>query len=190
MDQDYVEHLYGSAALYGYDSRETVTLDLANNTRVTAFEFFEIYKQYGLMQNIDGILGMSRKWIEPGKFETGPLFIEALYNTSKISQQIFGVNFENNPRDSFIDIGYFNESCMRGGSTNLRWFSIPSDRQVLFWYLRTTAIRFGSFDLMYQGISQAYMFDKYLPAILDTGTSMLMIPNVIAADFFGRLLQG
>ena len=43
-------------------------------------------------------------------------------------------------------------------------------------------------DTVIDGISTAYTFDKEIPAILDTGTSLAMIPKNISADFFGRLL--
>jgi hypothetical protein len=37
------EHLYGSAALYGYDVKDKVWLDSAGTTYVENFGFFEIH---------------------------------------------------------------------------------------------------------------------------------------------------
>ena len=44
-----VEHLYGSAALYGYDVKDKTWLDDAGTTYVEDFEFFEIHSQTGLV---------------------------------------------------------------------------------------------------------------------------------------------
>ena len=50
VDQDYVEHLYGSAALYGYDVKDRVSLDSdATSAKVDSFEFFNIHQQTGLV---------------------------------------------------------------------------------------------------------------------------------------------
>ena len=77
------EHLYGSAQLYGYNVRDKVSLDKDGLTRVHQFMFFEIFKQYGLNENVDGIMGMSRKW-DDSKYKTGPLYIEYLYLSGMI----------------------------------------------------------------------------------------------------------
>jgi hypothetical protein len=59
----------------------------------------------------------------------------------------------------------------------LEWFSIPqTSKGVLFWYGRSTGIRFGDSNFNEAGVPQSYTFEKYLPAIYDTGTSMTMIP--------------
>ena len=50
VDQDYEEHLYGSAALYGYDVKDRVSLDdAATVAKVDNFEFFSIHQQTGLV---------------------------------------------------------------------------------------------------------------------------------------------
>ena len=53
--------------------------------------FFEIFKQYGLNEYVDGIMGMSRKW-DDKKYKTGPLYIEYLYLSGMIAERIFSVN--------------------------------------------------------------------------------------------------
>lgn len=53
VDNDYVEHLYGSAQLYGYDATDVFSLDSAGITEIRPFEFFEIYKQTGLVSNLN-----------------------------------------------------------------------------------------------------------------------------------------
>ena len=52
VDQDYEEHLYGSAALYGYDVKDRVSLDdAATVAKVDNFEFFSIHQQTGLVSS-------------------------------------------------------------------------------------------------------------------------------------------
>ena len=62
VDLEYKEHVYGSAHLYGYDAKDVVSLDAEGTCEVRDFEFFEIYKQYGISEKVDGILGLSRAW--------------------------------------------------------------------------------------------------------------------------------
>ena len=64
VDLDLVEHVYGTAQLYGFDARDDVSLDSEGRVKVIMFEFFEIFKQFGITENVDGILGMSRPWID------------------------------------------------------------------------------------------------------------------------------
>lgn len=71
-------------------------------------------------------------------------------------------------------------------SSGFIWIKIPTDKQILFWYGRVTAVRYG------ENIpsSESYTFDSYIPAIFDTGTSAIIVPSRIAPDFFGRILEG
>lgn len=48
--------------------------------------------------------------------------------------------------ETFVDIGYMDESNFRGGSASeagLIWIAIPDYVDILFWFARTSAIRFG-----------------------------------------------
>lgn len=64
---------------------------------------------------------------------------------------------------------------------------MPDYVDILFWFAKTTAFRFGESD---DANMVSYTFEEYIPAIFDTGTSLAMIPNSVAPDFFGRLLHG
>ena len=100
---------------------------------------------------------------------------------------------ESTNRQSFIDFGYFNQSNFHGGSAEaagLVWFPMPTYKQILFWLVETSAIRFGETDENIGGMEQAYKFTKNIPAVVDTGTSMIIIPKQISTDFFGRILKG
>jgi hypothetical protein len=54
------EHLYGSAALYGYDVKDKVYLDSAGGTYATDFGFFEIHDQVGLVSTFNLFLQFYR----------------------------------------------------------------------------------------------------------------------------------
>jgi hypothetical protein len=123
------------------------------------------------------------------EYNSGPLYIEGLYNSSMISAKLFSFYMTLSDEETYVDIGYMDETAMRGGSAaeaGLVWISMP-ERSVLFWYQFASAIRFGDADATY---SVSYTFDEYIPAIFDTGTSLVLVPTAVADDFFGRLLQG
>jgi hypothetical protein len=77
------------------------------------------------MENIDGILGMSRKMDVPGVYTSGPLFIEALYNASLIKNKIFCFSMSLVETASYVDIGFIDQASFKGGSATeagLTWF--------------------------------------------------------------------
>jgi len=127
------------------------------------------------------------------------LYIEYLYTDGQIDDKIFSfyMTTGDDSVDTFVDIGYMDESKFKGGSASaagLVWIEMPTYVDILFWFAKTSALRFGepSDDdsaFNFDGPTE-YTFDNYIPAIFDTGTPLAMIPNTIAADFFGRLLHG
>jgi len=89
---------------------------------------------------------------------------------------------------TYVDIGYMDEAAFKGGSSTeagLIWISMPQV-EILFWYAYASALKFDSAN----GKEVSYTFDEYIPAIFDTGTSLVLVPNSVAPDFFGRLLKG
>lgn len=140
-----------------------------------------------MFESIDGILGMSRSMYSVN-YTSGPLYFEALYNTSMITDKLFSFYMTLDDEETYADIGYMDESAFRGGSSEaagLVWIQMPEDVEILFWYAFSSALRFGDSDE-----ADAYTFDEYIPSIFDTGTSLVLVPSVIAPDFFGRLLKG
>jgi hypothetical protein len=120
-------------------------------------------------------------------YTSGPLYIEALYNTSMISELLFSVYMTLDDEETYIDIGYMDETAFLGGSAEaagLIWIPMP-ETEILFWYAFASALRFGDGEN-----AVSYTFNEYYPAIFDTGTSLVLVPNSIAPDFFGRLLKG
>jgi hypothetical protein len=122
-------------------------------------------------------------------YTSGPLYIEALRNTSMISANLFSFYMTLDDEATYVDIGYMDEAAFRGGSSTeagLVWIPMPAT-EILFWYAFASALRFGEAD---DKNAVSYTFDAYIPAIFDTGTSLALVPNAIAGDFFGRLLKG
>ena len=123
------------------------------------------------------------------EYNSGPLYIEALVNTSMITDPLFSFYMTLGDEETYVDIGYMDESAFLGGSSSaagLIWIPMP-ETEILFWYAFASALRFGEAD---DKNSISYTFDEYIPAIFDTGTSLVLVPNSIARDFFGRLLKG
>ena len=100
------EHIYGSAQLYGFYARDQVAFDSAGSMKVYSFKFFQIYRQYGLNEFIDGILGMSRKQESmSADYQTGPLYIEFLYISGMIRRRLFCFHITDESEQSFVDVG-------------------------------------------------------------------------------------
>lgn len=179
--------MYGSAALYGYDVTDHVSLGNDSTSQVDNFEFFSIHEQTGLGENIDGILGMSRT-MDTDVYTTGPLFIEYLFDNGKIDDKIMSFYMTLDDEETYVDIGNMDESAFLGGSSStagLVWLGMMPDTDILYWISWSSAIRYGDVD---DDNMVEYTFDEYIPAIFDTGTSLVMVPPEIAPDFFGRLL--
>lgn len=75
------ERLYGSASLKGIEYTDTVCLDAS--TCAIDFEYFLITDQTGLIEPIDGIVGMSRNVIME-QVTPGPILVNELYQQSII----------------------------------------------------------------------------------------------------------
>lgn len=178
------ERRYGSAVLNGYESRETAALDNYGIVEVERFRFFEIVQQTGLLEYIDGILGLSRK-MSTSAYVTGPLYIEYLQKAGIIQEQIFSFYMARNDTQSYVDIGYYDGDSMKSAVV---WIPMPTYTKVLFWFARSSALRFGPETLTVD--ENSFTFDNYLATIFDTGTSMTLVPNSLASHVFGTILAG
>lgn len=77
----------------------------------STFEYFLIESQYGLSEEIDGILGLSMGGLKD-TFDTGPLLVEALTTAGKLSANLFSFKLDNINGTSFVDMGYSDTSVM------------------------------------------------------------------------------
>lgn len=58
---------------------------------------------------------------------------------------------------------------------------MPTYVDILYWFGLSSAVKFGKSDQM------SFKFPSKIPAIFDTGTSYILVPKVIATEFFTRL---
>jgi hypothetical protein len=90
---------------------------------------------------------MSRT-MDTEQYKSGPLFIEYLHNASQIDDKImsFYMTTEKDTVETYVDIGNMDESAFKGGSASaagLVWIAMPTYVDILFWFAKTSAIRFG-----------------------------------------------
>lgn len=88
---------------------------------VKNFKFFLINRQKGISEPVDGILGMSRNkpfYLAPeGGNKSGPLYVEALYNSKVISENKFSFFFTDAGDLSWVDFGEPNLENIRSDAT-------------------------------------------------------------------------
>jgi hypothetical protein len=79
-------------------------------------------------------------------YTSGPLYIEGLVNTTMITNSLFSFYMTLGDEETYVDIGYMDESAFLGGSSSaagLIWIPMPVDTEILFWFAYASAIRFG-----------------------------------------------
>lgn len=131
---------------------------------------------------------MSRKWVSE-QYTTGPLYFEYLRDEGKIDLALFCFFMVGYKEQSYIDVGFIDETAMKDPE-KLVYIDIPTYTEILFWFSRSTAIRFGETTEDGWGNPTAYTWDEYIPVIFDTGTSLTLIPNTVGGDIMARVLKG
>ena len=90
---------------------------------------------------------------------------------------------------SFVDLGDYDTEAMKDGDiSNIMWLQMPKEH--LFWYSKNlTGIKIGSSDVFSDGRSTNYNYGKnyQYPAIYDTGTSLIYVPESIAYELMYRI---
>jgi hypothetical protein len=131
-------------------------VDGDQDTCADDFGFFMIKAQTGLA-GVDGIVGLA-----PAIGNTGPSFIQSLYDQGKIEQKIvsFQINLKEN--DSFIVLGGYNDNDYKGDM-----FMHPLIKDQATWW----TVSFD--DIQYDGKS---IKDSPIDlAIIDSGTSFIYL---------------
>ena len=129
---------YNSLSLKGVVARDNLGLLSTGTFTTNQFTFFAMTNQAGLTTTYDGILGLSRPYYS-SSFTTGPLFNQALKNTSMISQDVFSLYIS--PNITYINFGAVNNSAIKSGSS-LSYIYMPS--QYMFWFHQVMGIRIGT----------------------------------------------
>ena len=79
-------------------------------------------------------------------YKNGPLYIKFLYDSKQIDDQLFSFYLDTENDKSYVDIGYIDNKALRDGSmekSGFVWINIPGTTELLFWFSRSSAIRFG-----------------------------------------------
>ena len=120
--------MYGDATIYGYKSHERVSLDSEGTTSQMNFVFIEVFHQFKMQDNVEGILGLSRGTLDRASYFCGPLFIQSLYNKYLIPQQIFAFYIGGPGQKSHVDIGYIDVRNLKYRSierSGFVWLEMP-----------------------------------------------------------------
>jgi len=138
-----------------------------------------IEQQTGLPQTIDGILGMCLGMPIAGiDYQPGPLYVDGLKNSSIIDERTFSFFMADNPTQSFIDFGEPRDAAMRNPDDLIY---VPLE-QHFFWLGIWTGVRYGEDPDNAWGYSD-------VPAIYDTGTSLLYVASSQNDGFFHYLTK-
>ena len=127
----------------GNEVRDDVCLTSASNC--ATIDFFLIADQFGLPDQVDGIMGLTLGGQPtgvalPSDYEVAPLPLNQFMNAGHITgQKMFSTNFASGPRRSFIDFGPYRESSM-SDPMELTTFAVDEG---YFWSARPEGVRFG-----------------------------------------------
>jgi Eukaryotic aspartyl protease len=165
---DSISYLDGSYII-GNMVRDTVSFDNSASIQATSFKFLLASQQNGFECD-DGLIGMVR-------YVTGygyPQFIDQLYQQSKISSRMFSIYMTTYGTQSSMQIGGYDTSYLGSGYTDHIW--VPLTDYYMFWVTEVNAYRIGTSDTAADGTVMGYTMSSPQYAIMDTGTSLMLIP--------------
>jgi hypothetical protein len=174
---------YASAELRGFTGNDTIALD--SSIAVTDFLFFLTTDQQGISKIIDGIMGLGRNY-KVGTGVPGPLIYNYLYDAGEISSKVFAFYMGNTSQASYFEIGGYTTAKFRPNS-EIVWYSIPDH---YFWILKFEGIRFGPNDKYADGTNSSFATPNMTIALIDTGTSFILVPRSAWRTFVENLSKG
>ena len=111
-------------------------------------------------------------------FENGPLLIEKMKTEGLISREQISFYITTYHEQSFCDLGAYDSSNIRYDDINqIVWLPMPKPN-TLFWYSFIEGIIYEAPDkqrMSNMGFTSQIKIDP-MPAIFDTGTSLIYIP--------------
>lgn len=125
-------------------------------------------------------------------FENGPLLIEKMKEAGLISREQVSFYITTFHEQSFCDLGAYDINNIRyDDPEQIVWLPMPKPN-TLFWYSYIQGIIYETPDrkrMSQSGYSSHIKIDQ-MPAIFDTGTSLIYVPQSYGDDFMYRLLFG
>lgn len=130
-----------------------------------------------------GLVGMAR-YNDPEYVQ----LIDALYQQGKISSRVFAFYMADVAETSKLQLGDFDTSYFKDPSQTVEY--IPLSDQTMFWDVNVDAFRIGLSDLDAYGYEVGWSFSDPSTACLDTGTSLMLVPDRVYPQLMKALLRG
>ena len=165
----------------GNEVRDDVCLTSASNC--ATFDFFLIADQYGMPEELDGIMGLTlggspNGEILPSDYEVAPLPINQFINAGHITgDKMFSTNFGSGR--SFIDFGPFRQENM-SDPLGLTTFAVDDG---YFWSATPDGVRFGNV-----GEGKEYKLNDH-KAVFSSSSIFTGVPESLSENFFKLLLD-
>jgi hypothetical protein len=159
----------------GHRAYDTVALTTTGSYEATSFNFLLATSQYK-MGNLEGLLGLSRT------INTEyDMFYDQLYQQNQVSSNVFGIYMAESAHQSTLEIGSYDLTYL---ASSTEYATLPLLGSSLFYVVAVNAWQVGS---TYRGglKKNGYTMGYTSPAILDTGTTMMMIPK----EFYQTILD-
>ena len=166
---------YGSGGISGDIVRGMVSLSPKKEESITDYKMLEVTQASlpGLEgSNWDGILGLL-----PTSISGSDLFVTELYKAGLIKRDAFGVHYTDTASGSEITFGGFDTSIVEEEDD----FTFVDLHDGMHWSGDLKRIKYGAFG---------ELPDKAKVAILDSGTSLILVPQEIFDGFTALVSDG
>ena len=179
--------LYGSAELDGHLVSDHTYLSHPD-LGVDDFPFIAVWQQVGISEDFDGILGLSRQ--QSGEYENGDLFVQYAKDSGAITKEMVSFYMDNASGNNYADFGPYTLESVKGNSEdNIAWLNMPDES--LFWYSSAVqAVQIGENEQTTSKRTAGYFYGpgNDLPAIFDTGTSLIYAPEGLGYELQRRIV--
>ena len=137
------QRIYGEVFLSGFEYTDKVCISISDGC-VNDFKYFGILKQEGLVEPVDGVLGMARSHPrsqadQDAKSPAGSLFVDAMVAEGLIDENVFTFKVDQ-AGDSEVMFG--NPT----GIKDIQWLQAYND---FFWSFDNSLVAFGSIENAY-----------------------------------------
>jgi hypothetical protein len=173
---------YGDGSyVHGYKVKDSLSLTSTGSVEATDFNFLLGYSQKGF-SDMDGLIGMSRT------YQTNyDMFWEQLYTQGQIPSSTFAFYMADSTSDqSTLQVGGYDTSYLMN-SDEITY--LPLLGSSLFYVVSVDAWQVGSTPggvFKPSGYTMAYTS----PAILDTGTTLMLVPTEFYHPIMSRIVEG
>lgn len=164
----------------GYKVHDTVALSTTGSYEATSFNFLLATSQHA-MGDMPGLMGFSRTI-----YTEYNMFYDELYQQSQVSSNVFAIYMAESTYQSTLEIGSYD---MTNLASSTEYATLPLLGTSLFYVVAVEAWQVGS---SYTGPfkKNGYTMGYSSPAILDTGTTLMMVPQEFYQTLMDLILEG